>query len=115
MTVFLEGAESILTQVVQLCTLLLEFFGVGVLLYNSIKALVQWIRHIPGQRLALARGIALALEILMVGEALRSVVVRDWRELGILGGIIVVRVALTVVIHWEIRNEKKDMEEEKKD
>lgn len=114
MAEFLEGAESVLCQVVQLCTLLLEFFGVGVLLYNSVKALVNWIRRVPGQRLALARGIALALEILMVGEALRSVVVRDWRELGILGGIIVVRVALTVVIHWEIKNEKQELEEEDK-
>ena len=47
----------------------------------------------------------------MGGEVLRTVVVREWSELGILGAIIVLRAMLTFLIHWEIKNEKKDMAE----
>lgn len=47
----------------------------------------------------------------MGGEVLRTVVVREWSELGILGAIIVLRAMLTFLIHWEIKNEKKDMSE----
>ncbi len=45
----------------------------------------------------------------MGGEVLRTVVVREWSELGILGAIIVLRGLLTFLIHWEISNEKKEM------
>ena len=61
-------------------------------------------------RLDLAQGIALALEFKMGGEVLRTVVVREWSELGILGAIIVLRAMLTFLIHWEIKNEKKELE-----
>ena len=63
-------------------------------------------------RLVLAQGIALGLEFKLGGEVLRTVVVRDWQELGILGAIIVLRAILTFVIHWEIKNEKKELEME---
>ena len=60
----------------------------------------------------LAQGIALALEFKMGGEVLRTVVVREWSELGILGAIIVLRAMLTFLIHWEIKNEKRETKEE---
>ena len=63
-------------------------------------------------RLNLAQGIALALEFKMGGEVLRTVVVREWSELGILGAIIVLRAMLTFLIHWEIKNEKRETKEE---
>ena len=63
-------------------------------------------------RLNLAQGIALALEFKMGGEVLRTVVVREWSELGILGAIIVLRAMLTFLIHWEIKNEKRETQEE---
>ena len=58
----------------------------------------------------LAQGIALALEFKLGGEVLRTVVVREWAELGILGAIILLRATLTFLIHWEIKNEKKALE-----
>jgi hypothetical protein len=36
-------------------------------------------------------------------------VVREWGELLILGSIIILRAALTFLIHWEIENEKKEL------
>ena len=44
---------------------------------------------------------------------LRTVVVREWSELGILGAIIVLRAALTFLINWEITNEKKEKTEKR--
>ena len=64
-----------------------------------------------GVRLQLAQGIALALEFKLGGEVLRTVVVREWSELGILGAIIGLRAALTLLIHWEIKNEEEALSE----
>jgi uncharacterized membrane protein len=58
-------------------------------------------------RLVLAQGIALALEFKLGGEVLRTVIVREWSELLILGAIIALRAALTFLSHWEIHNEEK--------
>ena len=45
----------------------------------------------------------------MGGEVLRTVLARERSELVILGAIILLRGVLTFLIHWEIKNEKKDM------
>ena len=110
MEAFIDGAEGVLYNIVQICTMVMELFGVCVLVFTAVKSFILWIRHKPGLRLELAQGIALALEFKMGGEVLRTVVVRDWAELGILGAIILLRGVLTFLIHWEIKNEKKALQ-----
>nr|WP_034909276.1 DUF1622 domain-containing protein [[Eubacterium] cellulosolvens] len=103
-----ESAEMILGYVVEYSTLILEMFGIFVLVWNALRCFFTWIRKEDDAiRLKLAEGIALALEFKLGGEVLRTVVVREWSELGILGAIIALRAALTFLIHWEIKNEEK--------
>ena len=106
---WINSAEEILFHIVQICTMLMEFFGVCVLVYTAVRCFIHWIKHRNGIRLSLAKGIALALEFKLGGEVLRTVVVREWAELGILGAIIVLRGLLTFLIHWEIKNEEKSL------
>ena len=106
MTWILE-MEEILYQIVQVCTMLMELFGICVLVSTALRCFLRWLRREPEVRLTLAQGIALALEFKLGGEVLRTVVVREWSELGILGAIIVLRGLLTFLIHWEIKNEEK--------
>jgi len=113
MEIVYEQAENILRYIVEFSTLLLEFFGICILVYTAIKSFVFWLKKDDSIRLVLAQGIALALEFKLGGEVLRTVVVREWAELGILGAIILLRAALTFLIHWEIKNEKKELEEPK--
>ena len=110
---WINSLEEILYLAVQVCTMLMELFGISVLVYTAVKCFLRWIRREKDIRLELAQGIALALEFKLGGEVLRTVVVREWAELGILGAIIVLRGILTFLIHWEIKNEKKAMEQEK--
>lgn len=107
---FLEHIELFLTYVVELGTILLELFGVIVLIHTAVKCFIQWIRHDSNLRLDLARGIALSLEFKMGSEVLRTVVVREWSELGILGAVILLRGLLTFLIHWEIKHEEEALE-----
>lgn len=106
MDIFVHNVELFLTYIVELCTILLEFFGVIVLVYTAVKCFIQWIRRESNLRLDLAQGIALSLEFKMGSEVLRTVVVREWSELGILGAVILLRGLLTFLIHWEIKHEE---------
>ncbi|MBE5828538.1 MAG: DUF1622 domain-containing protein [Butyrivibrio sp.] len=102
-----QNAESVLRYFVEFSTLLLEMFGICILVFTAIKSFIFWLKKDDSIRLELAQGIALALEFKLGGEVLRTVVVRDWAELGILGAIIALRATLTFLIHWEIKNEEK--------
>lgn len=102
--------RQILLYIVEIATTMLELFGIWVLVSTAVKCFFLWFTKKENVRMDLAEGIALALEFKMGGEVLRTVVVREWSELGILGAIIVLRAALTFLIHWEIKEEKKEME-----
>lgn len=110
MAAVLELIECFLMYLVEGCTILLEMFGVVVLVSTAIKCFIQWIQHGSNLRLDLAQGIALSLEFKMGSEVLRTVIVREWSELGILGAVILLRGLLTFLIHWEIRHEEKAMD-----
>ena len=60
----------------------------------------------------LAQGIALALEFKLGSEVLRTVIVREQSELIMLGLIILLRGALTFLIHWEIKGEESRLKKE---
>ncbi len=113
MSVFLENIELSLFYIVELCTIFLELFGVIVLVYTAFKCFIHWIKHDSKLRLDLAQGIALSLEFKMGSEVLRTVVVREWSELGILGAVILLRGLLTFLIHWEIKHEEEALEKQK--
>ena len=107
MTALLDNIELCLMFVVKFFTMLLELFGIIVLVSTAIKCFIKWIRHGSNLRVDLAQGIALSLEFKMGSEVLRTVVVREWAELAILGAVILLRGLLTFLIHWEIKHEKE--------
>ena len=49
----------------------------------------------------------MGLEFKLGSEILRTVVVRELREIVLVGAIILLRAALTFLIHWEITNEER--------
>ena len=106
----LEYIEVIFQEVVQWGILLMECVGVVILLYTTFKSIWLCLKRDTHVRLTLAKGIALALEFKLGGEVLRTVIVREWSELAILGAIIALRGALTLLIHWEIKTEEANLE-----
>ncbi len=102
--------EAVFQIVVQYGVLMLECAGVVTIIYTTLKSIWACIKHDNQVRLILAKGIALALEFKLGGEVLRTVIVREWSELAILGAVILLRGALTFLIHWEIKNEEAHLE-----
>ena len=97
--------------IVKIAITICDMIGVAVLMTTVIKSVINYFHKDRHVKLVLAQGIALALEFKLAGEVLRTVTVRDWNELVILGAIIVLRGAITVLIHWEIKAEKNEQEQ----
>ena len=88
---------------VEFSVLIFEF-----IIVSGIHGFYLYLKKSPDTKLALAKGLAMGLEFKLGSEILRTVILRSWQEIGIVAGIIVLRAALTFLIHWEIRQEMKE-------
>lgn len=91
---------------------ILEIIGIVVITIGSLKAFYHYIKalfthkHYP-IRIELANALALGLEFKMGAEMLKTVLVRSFSEIYILGAIILLRALLSLMIHFEIKTEKE--------
>lgn len=104
----LDILHTVLSDVVNYAIILFEFVGVGVLIFSGIVGFINYTKRDPLTRLKLAKGMAMGLEFKLGSEILRTVIVRDLSEIVIVGSIILLRAALTFLIHWEIKNEEME-------
>ena len=93
---------------------LLEIMGIIVICVGAIRDFVEYFTHKANIKLDLAESLALGLEFMLGGEILRTVLAHDFKDIAIVGCIIVLRVALTVLIHWESSHMKHEGHEEHK-
>ncbi|WP_260394067.1 DUF1622 domain-containing protein [Fundicoccus ignavus] len=86
----------------------LELIGILIIIYGSIKALTIFFKD--GMNLSnslvkitLGEALSLSLEFKLGAEIIKTVIVRDLNELIILGFVVVLRIVLTLLIHWEVK------------
>lgn len=95
---------------------LLEIMGIVVICVGAIRDFIEYLTHKTNIKLDLAESLALGLEFMLGGEILRTVIAHELSDIIIVGAIIVLRVALTLLIHWESKHleEYEHKEHEKK-
>ena len=108
--------QTVLEYIVEAGILIFEYIGVGIIIWTSLVSLTKYVRRKADTRIYLAKGLAMGLEFKLGSEILRTVIVREWKEIAIVAGIIALRATLTFLIHWEIKqeelNEQRDIETE---
>lgn len=105
-----EILENIVKIMAQYAIVLFEIVGVIIIAFSGIQGVYNYVRRDPLTRLKLAKGMAMGLEFKLGSEILRTVLVRELSEIMIVGAIILLRAALTFLIHWEIKNEEAETE-----
>ena len=103
--------QQYFTYVIEWAVMLCEVIGVIMIVLTAIRGVIAWLRKDPHARLIAAEGIAIALTFKMGGEVLRTVIVREWQELLVLGAIVLLRTVMSFIIHFEIRSERQTLEE----
>lgn len=105
----LQTFELFFHSTITLIVHILELMGVAVILVGAVRDFFWYFRgRAVNIRLDLARSLALGLEFKLGGEILRTVIVRELSEIAAVGAIIVLRAALSFLIHWEIRHIGED-------
>ena len=116
----MEGYREMVHFVAEITVDTLELIGIFIIIVGSFRALVQLLIRLRTKQpinimIELGRALALGLEFKMGAEIVNTVIVREIRELLILGLVILLRAILAILIHWEIKNERAhDKEAEQK-
>ncbi len=101
--------HEVLQLIIPTSTYILELIGVFIILFGSLKATYGMIMSKFNMndiniKLNLAKALELGLEFKLAAEILKTVLIHSLDELIILSAIVVLRVIMTFVIHWEINN-----------
>ena len=89
-----------------------ELMGISIVAISAFTAFWQYakglILRIPSNvKFQLANGLALSLEFKMAAEILKTVLVRDFGELVVLGAVIFLRALLSFLIHFEMHHARE--------
>ncbi|WP_373757537.1 DUF1622 domain-containing protein [Jeotgalibaca porci] len=104
--------HGLLVQIIPNLAAIIELIGVVVVVYGVIRSLYLFIFSggnlmASDPKLDLAKALAYSLEFKLAAEILKSVMIQTLDEFIILAAIVVLRVILTFVIHWEIESSEK--------
>lgn len=104
--------EHIINIIVPNIAHVLEIIGVFIVSLSAVKAFYKYaIRSFRFDdetiKIELSQGLAMALEFKLAAEILKTLVIRTIEELIILASIVILRAALTFIIHWEISSASK--------
>lgn len=89
----------------------IEVIGVAIILYGFGKCFVRYVNSLVkhcsyNMTICLGHSFAIGLQVLMGAEILKSILVPTTQDLMILLGIVIIRVALTLLLHYEIKVEE---------
>lgn len=104
--------EHLISIIVPNIAHILELIGVFIVAYSAFKSFGRYaIRFFNFSdetiKIEFSQALAMALEFKLGAEILKTLVIRTIDELIILASIVILRAALTLIIHWEIESDSK--------
>lgn len=86
----------------------LETIGIIMIIYGTIKALIQLFRvkldfRDVNFKIILGEALASALQFKIGAEIIKTVMIKETKELVIVGAVVIIRAVITYIIHWELK------------
>ena len=89
----------------------IEIMGIFVVAISALQSFFHYLKKLLGRddahniKVDLGRGMATGLEFKMAAEILKTVLIRDFEELLVLGAVIFLRALLSFLIHFEMKHD----------
>jgi uncharacterized membrane protein len=116
-----EAFENVINNLFFWITWFFELVGALIIIVGAVACIIKYIRSVIQNKqvplkMLLANQLALGLEFMLAAEILKTVITtnRNKDELVMLAAIVLLRAALSVLIHWELKNEEKREEVKEK-
>ena len=116
-----ENMEAFLQTVVPPTVILIELLGVVIIIIGVGKAVYHLFQNQFNFRnedliIEIASALSLSLEFILAAEILMTLVVSDMQQLLLLGVLLILRIIITFVLHWELNhieeNQRRERERE---
>ena len=101
--------EHFVASFVEILIPVCELMGISIVAVSAVTAFWRYARSLIlrkpcNVKFQLANGMALSLEFKMAAEILKTVVIREFEELLVLGAMIALRALLSLLIHFEMKH-----------
>ncbi|MGI6358416.1 MAG: DUF1622 domain-containing protein [Bacillota bacterium] len=108
----LSAFDTLFTTAVPFIIHLMEAMGVFVILFAALRAFLQYAFRLfdlsdDTVKIELAKALSIGLEFKLGAEILKTLTVRSLDEMLVLASVVVLRMLLTFVLHWEIDSDTK--------
>ncbi len=127
LTSFVASTDHLVDSAMQLTLPLLRAIGVLIIMWGVVCAAVrlvgmeikllqgkQYERDAAVIRQHLGYYLLLGLEFLIAVDIIETLMHPDWKELGVLAGLVVLRTLMSFSLHWELKEIEKDQQNEEK-
>jgi uncharacterized membrane protein len=113
---FVHALSPWLVHIIEACSVLVIFYGVVRAFASWVWGLVRGAEKVPPARVRLDLGLslALALEFLLAADILETIVSPTLQQVGILGGIAIIRTGLNYFLSKEIKEENEELRDERR-
>lgn len=111
--------EELISKILPPLIHIFELMGIIILCVGGFKAFYNYIKSLISKKFypvkhQFATSMATALEFKLGAEILKTVLIKSIDELIILGSIFLLRVLMTFVITWEIKQDKNNSQNKEK-
>lgn len=109
--------DNILEMLVYIVAYAMEIIGIIIIVFAGIKSLIFFVQgglnfNNRLVSLTLAEGLNMSLGFLLAAEIVLSIVIKTIPNLVVLGGIAAIRIILSFVLNWEIKEFEKVADED---
>lgn len=107
--------ERFLEAIIPYITGTLELIGVAIITIAGIRGVLKFFKNkfdFKDDEVAIsfAKAMSLSLEFKLAAEIIKTVVIRTLDEFIILAAVAILRVLLSIVLHWELKSGAKNIE-----
>ena len=94
----------------EVAVLFFELLALVMSIYAGCKGAISLFKKDDNVALDLLKGFSTGPSFLLGAEILKTIALEEVSELMMVGGVIVMRVALSILIHWEMKQEQHERE-----
>lgn len=98
---FLEQIHTFLSCSAYLCLYVLEAIALAIIVFSALRSVLNLFHKNKNTKKPLLRGLSIALTFKLAAEIIRTITVRSLDEIIQIGALILVKAAITFLIHWE--------------
>lgn len=106
-----EAFKEIVSHVAEISVNFMELLSICIIVFTTFVAFFKLLRHEKSARVYLLHGQSIGLTFKLGSEILRTITVRNMDEIMQIAMLILIKAAMTWLIHWELTDTDEEPDE----